>query len=129
VDLPLGIDLIEFKKAKSFYRAHRDALSSFFSIEETGYIRQSPKPHECLALLLSAKEAVFKTLSAPWMGPTGFRNIQIVPRGDGEFSFKLKGPLKKFSSKQSTSKIAFIKRRKYVLAHCRPAVFSSCAGI
>jgi len=129
VDFSVGIDLIEFKKAKSFYRAHRDALNSFFSREEAGFIRQSSKPHESLAVLLSAKEAVFKTLNSPWMGRTGFRDIQIIPCGDGVFSFKLKGHLKKFSSNQLSSKITFIKRKNYILAHCQPAAFSLCVGI
>ena len=73
--LSLGVDLVEIKKAKKFYQTHRHHLVSFFSKTEVSSIRRSKKPYERLALLLAAKEAVFKSLDLPWMGPGGFRKI------------------------------------------------------
>ena len=57
------------------------------------------RPHERLAVLLAAKEAVFKTLRHPWMGIEGFRKISVKPLKKG-------------------LKISFIKNKKYVVALC-----------
>jgi len=125
----IGIDAIELKKAASFYKIHQDRLDSFFVKKEADFIRQSPKPHESLAMILAAKEAVFKAFSLPWMGLTGFKNIEIIPHSDKEFFFRLHGRLRKFSSKKIFSGISFLKRKNYVVATCHPVASLSCAGI
>jgi len=56
----LGIDLVEIKKAKSFYDRHKENLGSFFTAREVLEIKQSKKPHVQMALCLAAKEALFK---------------------------------------------------------------------
>ena len=48
----LGVDIIELKKARAFYVAHRDRLPK--------YIRESARPVEELAFYLAKKEAAFK---------------------------------------------------------------------
>ena len=48
----LGVDLIELRRAKAFYLAHRGRLPVF--------IRKSKRPVETLAFYLAKKEAAFK---------------------------------------------------------------------
>ena len=48
----LGVDLVELKRAKAFYLAHRDRLPLF--------IRKSKRPVEALAFYLAKKEAIYK---------------------------------------------------------------------
>ena len=124
----IGTDLIEFKKAAFFYHAHRDRLDIFLIKKEADFIRQSPKPHESLAMILAAKEAVFKAFCFPWMGLTGFKNIEIIPQPDREFSFRLRGPFGKFYSRKFFSGISWVKHKNYVVATCRPAAPLSCVG-
>lgn len=75
----LGLDLIEFQKARQFYRRHKDSLNSFFNADEINYIQKSGKPAEALAVLLASKEAVFKALPNKNAGIAAFRNIAIKP--------------------------------------------------
>ena len=60
--LSLGVDLIEFKRVKSFYKEHRASLGLFFDRWEVAYVQNSRKPYVALAELLGAKEAVYKAL-------------------------------------------------------------------
>ena len=125
---PLGVDLLEWKKAKAFYQMHRDNLGKFLSPTEAVFVQKSRKPHESLAMLLSAKEAVFKALGLSWMGISGFRNIQNLP-GKTYFSFRLKGGLKKNISSKNLPVLSFAKSRRHVVATCHPREFMPCAGI
>ena len=109
--IPLGIDLIEIKKARRFYRAHEDRLGSLFSKKELRTIRRSKKPYERMAVLLAAKEAVFKALRAPWMGPAGFREIRLVPVSRRRPQFK-----------GVRFRLAFENTKNYVIARCYPGV-------
>lgn len=122
-DVLLGVDLIEFKKAERFYKTHRYGLSKFLSRGEISRVRQDREPHKSLAEILAAKEAVFKALRLPWMGRSGFRDIRIVPRKDGGFSFKLAGSLKKASPKRTGVRIQSLRNARYVVVKCVP-----CAG-
>lgn len=112
----LGVDLVEIQKAKDFYRAHRDRLKDWLAPEEISYIRESRKPYESLAVLLAAKEAVFKALSRPWMGPFGFGDIQIVP-GKNKVSCRFRGPFEPFDGKKRFT-LSFYKDKRYVVALC-----------
>ena len=100
----LGVDLIELQKAKNFYRTHKDGLNSFFNDKEILYIRSSKRPHEALAALLAAKEAVFKALPALGTGIAAFRNIEISHEKGNQFSFP-------------GLKLQVFKEKKYVVAH------------
>lgn len=131
---PLGVDMLEWKKAKSFFDAHRGNLDRFLCSTEASFVLSSPKPHESLALILSAKEAVFKSLGRPWMGPSGFQDIQIIP-GEPHFSFRLTGQFRKKFPKRVPSGISFVKNRRHVVATCHPCLPAgtrtpdlSCAG-
>ena len=126
--LPLGVDMLEWKKAKAFYRAHHENLSRFLNPTETVFVQTSRKPHESLAMLLSAKEAVFKALGVSWMGLSGFRSIQILP-GKNNFSFRLKGALKKKLSAKNPAVLSFTNNRHHIIATCHPREKTSCAGI
>jgi phosphopantetheine--protein transferase-like protein len=76
----LGIDLVEIKKAKTFFKRHASRLDSFFTKSEMRFIFSESNRCENLALLLAAKEAVFKTKGAAWMGPRGFKTIKIATK-------------------------------------------------
>ena len=56
----IGIDLVEIKRAKLFYKEHKDVLGSFLRKEEARAVRESARPYETLAGILAAQEAVFK---------------------------------------------------------------------
>ncbi len=121
----MGVDLVEYKKARAFYGRHKNRLSSYFGKAEISMIEKGPRPHETLAMILAAKEAVFKSCGAPWMGTQGFREILIVARGSRQLSFRLRGNFKRSFTKRRTPALTFTKSRNYVIAKChsRP-----CAG-
>jgi phosphopantetheinyl transferase (holo-ACP synthase) len=129
---PLGVDMLEWKKAEAFYKEHRGKLASFLCPEEVTYVKSSRKPHESLAMILSAKEAVFKTLDLPWMGISGFESIQILPSKKW-YSFRLKKPLQKKITREIPLAISFIKNRSHIIAYCHPRAQAlepiPCAGI
>ena len=125
---PLGVDMLEWKKAKAFYETHRDSLGRFLCPTEASFVLTSRKPYESLAMILSAKEAVFKALGISWMGLSGFQKIRILP-ANGPFSFRLKGNFKKKISRKVPLEISFVKSRHHVVATCHPCGQTSCAGI
>ncbi len=115
----LGVDLVEYKKAKTFYTEHRGRLPDYFDKSEVSLIRKARRPYESLAMLLAAKEAVFKSSDLPWMGPEGFRKIRIVRRKNAELSFRLKGDFKRGFPDGSVSSLFILKKKNYVVAGCR----------
>ena len=119
LDWPLGVDVVEFKKAGRLYRSHKNRLGSFLSTPEISYVKKSARPEESLALLLAAKEAVFKSLPLSWMGPAGFGKIQILPKKNKKFSFRLKGDLKKVSPRRPLE-LSYVKTADCVVMQCRP---------
>ena len=110
---PLGVDLIELKRAKRFYRTYKNRLGSFFSDTEIGVIQRSKKPHESFAILLAAKEAAFKALPQPGVGIAAFRNIEILPKLKGELTLKFKKTKRKESIKFSV-----LKNTRVVIVQC-----------
>ena len=110
---PLGIDLIEIKKAKRLYEFHKDRLGSFFSPREITYIERSRKPHENFAVLLALKEAVFKAELRFGTGLAVFRNIEMIPRNKKKFSMRLNEKPKKVNYK-----FFILRNKKYVVAQC-----------
>ena len=124
---PLGVDILEWKKAAAFYGNHRDRLGALFHPNELAFVRHSAKPKKAFALVFSAKEAVFKALGGSFMGISGFRDIQLFPKKN--FSFKLKGRLKKNSLLGPSLKVSFKKTRRHVVATCHPGSLTPCVGI
>ncbi len=114
----LGVDIVEYKRARAFYSRHKNRLTSFFGRAEISMIEKGPKPHETLAMLLAAKEAVFKSSGAPWMGTHGFREILIVAYGDRRLSFRLRGNFKRSFTRRRQPQLTFLKGRDYVIAQC-----------
>lgn len=85
----IGVDLLEFKRVKSFYEAHRDSLDSVLDAAEVAYVRhRGTKPAERLARVLAAKEAVYKALGGQARGMAGFLDVRVVSRKSGKISFK-----------------------------------------
>jgi len=108
----IGIDIVEWKKARSFYGRHRARLDSFLTASEKKFVENGPKPDKALAMIFAAKEAAFKTLGMSWMGPEGFRRIKVRPVSSKRFSFLTPGGRK--------LRITFKMNRRYVVACCVP---------
>jgi phosphopantetheine--protein transferase-like protein len=81
----LGVDILEWKKARSFYRAHGERLGAWLSEAERDFVETKTKPHEAFAMIFAAKEAVLKALGAQTVGPDALRSIRLVPRRAGKF--------------------------------------------
>ena len=111
---------MELETAKSLYRSHGRRLKTLFSREEISYIQKDKKPHERLAVLLAAKEAVFKALGPAWMGMSGFQDIQIFPQSNHRLTARLKGSFGRLNKKQKNLEISLLKKnRNYVVVGCR----------
>ncbi|MBI3315601.1 MAG: 4'-phosphopantetheinyl transferase superfamily protein [Candidatus Omnitrophica bacterium] len=106
----IGVDLVEIQKAKRFYSRHHRHLKKFFCPPEMDFIQKGQRPYERLAVLLAAKEAVFKTLSLPWMGLGGFQDIRVVP---GRRRGRLKGFLR-----SKTFEVTYAVNKTYAVARC-----------
>ena len=111
----LGVDLVEIKKAESFYRRHAGKLDSFFNSKEISFMKR--RSCERLAMLLAAKEAVFKWTGLPWMGPANFKNVRILP-GKRKMSFRLTGALAVKDPAARSAQLSFFKNKHYVIAQC-----------
>ena len=80
-----------------------------------------------MAVLLAAKEAVFKAMGKDWMGTEGFRKIHIIPAGGQSFCFRLKGDFSKLRLRRLNLYGSFKKNRDYVIANL-PAVADAGRG-
>ena len=114
---PLGVDLVDTRKAKSFYQTHKDDLDSFFSLEEISKIKKSPKPHKRLAIYLAAKEAVYKALFGTKVGMLGFRNI-LISQNRNRLSFQLDRSLGRRHLSGQSLKLSIVEKKKYVVVQC-----------
>ena len=101
----LGIDAVELKKARRFYRDHASRLKNFFSANEISFISKKKSKPEALALILAAKEAVFKAIGDAWMGPAGFQNIEVV-HDNGRLGFE-------------NCRFSIMRRKDLVIVQCR----------
>lgn len=127
----LGVDVVEYRKARLFYVRHKNRLGEYFGKNEVAMIRKSHKPYESLALLLAAKEAVFKSSALPWMGAGGFRKIQILSQRSNRLSFRLKGNFKKGFARRPAPMLSYLKGKDFVIAECRSSASKDrpeCAG-
>lgn len=59
---PLGVDILEWKKARAFYRTHSARLNEWLNADERRFVENKNKPHEAFAMVFAAKEAAFKAL-------------------------------------------------------------------
>ncbi len=111
----VGVDLVELKRAKVFYRAHHSRLDAYFNEEEIAFVKRARRRgHERLAVLLAAKEAAFKASGQPWMGPEGFRSITVVPSARTRMlACRTASPLpvRRFS-------LTYLVRKHFVVARC-----------
>jgi phosphopantetheine--protein transferase-like protein len=116
--LSLGIDLVEFKKAKTFYGSHQTNLRTFFTRGEINQIRRNKNPHKKLAVILAAKEAVFKAISpdGKWLG---FTDITILAGPQRDVRFRL-GRRFHPTSRRLGWKLECIQKKDFVIASCRP---------
>ena len=119
---PLGVDILEWKKAGAFFRSHEEKLGELLSPSEIAFIRSSSNRARAFAMIFSAKEAAFKTLGAPFFGLSGFREVTILPKKD--FSVRFGGRFKKMSF--VPLKVCFKKTRRHVVATCHAE--PACAG-
>lgn len=86
ISRPLGVDILEREKARSFYRLHKDRLSQILLPSELAYLKKVKNKTDKLAEILAAKEAVFKALGGSWMGLSGFKKIRLsIDRTSGAF--------------------------------------------
>lgn len=123
--LSLGVDIVEYKKARVFYARHKNRLKTYFDKNEVSLIQKGQKPYETLALLLAAKEALFKSSGLAWMGTDGFRKIRILARKHNQLSFRLQGNFKRSFIRRPAPVLSFLTSRDYVIAKCHS---SPCVG-
>ena len=109
----LGIDLVELKKARRFYFAHRSRLEHCLAPEEAAFVRRSRRRAEALARVLAGKEAVLKALPpASQTGPQTLRGIRMIP-GKTRWSFRVPG---KSPISLKRSRLSFFSNKRYVIA-------------
>ncbi len=82
---PLGVDILEWKKAGEFYRLHRDRLANWLTADEKKFIASNRKPHEAFAMIFAAKEAVSKALGIRVAGPEALKAIRLKPNTARQF--------------------------------------------
>ena len=105
---PIGVDILEWKKARSFYRAHRERLDQWLTQEERSFVKKRSKPYEAFAMLFAAKEAVFKAVGARGFGPDALRRIRLEPQTQGRFKVVDHARLE----------VAIRRHRRHVVACC-----------
>lgn len=114
VRVPVGVDLVEYKKAGAFYRRHRLSLRDFFHPDELKSVRVHRRPHEALAVLLAAKEAAWKALGAPGFGPSFFKTLRVT-RYHGALRCAAPGSRKPLE-------LSVTKKSAFVVVHCAAPV-------
>ncbi len=73
----VGVDILNPNKvARLFEHSPEKTLQNLFTPLERKYVVGASKIARA-ARLLTAKEAFFKALNASWLGPDGFKNIEV----------------------------------------------------
>ena len=108
---PLGVDILEWKKAGAFYRSHRNRLSTWLTADERNFIENEKRPQEAFAMIFAAKEAVSKALGVRALGPDALRRIRLKPRNSSKFSIL----------KHSSLEVTVSRHRRHVVACCHPS--------
>jgi phosphopantetheine--protein transferase-like protein len=83
--IPLGVDILEWKKAKAFYEKHSRRLGSWLTSEERLFVEKKDKPHEAFAMIFAAREAAFKALG---------RECRVVPVSSTRFAVRDRSKLR-----------------------------------
>lgn len=107
---PLGVDLIEIKKAKEFYETHGGRLADLLTENELRFLKKSKKRYDHFAMLLSGKEAVYKALGGPKSRVASFEKIPLSVDSKRQLFFKPKSRKK--------IKLEFIKTKNFIIASC-----------
>jgi phosphopantetheine--protein transferase-like protein len=108
--LPLGVDILEWKKARSFYETHRLRLSEWLTDAERKFVEEKKHPHQAFAVVFAAKEAAYKAIGKNGLGPDAIRRVSLVPRS-----------LRKFSvAKNPSLEVTVRHHRRHVVAFCHP---------
>ena len=92
--LGIGTDIIALKRVQeALQRSGKAFMDRVFTPDEQEQARNKPFPEQYLALLFAGKEAVFKTLGAPWDQGVTLRDIEIREGPKGEPLPQLNGRL------------------------------------
>ena len=89
----LGIDLVDIARAARLIEGRDDRqLGRIFTFREIDYARRKPDPSRHFAARLAAKEAAFKAMAGNDLArAVGWRDIEVVPRGDGRPTLEFHG--------------------------------------
>ena len=113
----IGIDLVEYKKAKSLLLSGQTRLGRVLSDREQKHLKNSSQPEQILAAYLASKEAVFKSLNAVWMGPDNFKKIEIDLDKSDTARFKLGRGFRTLSGKKRGN-LSIQRYHRYAVATC-----------
>ena len=108
---PLGVDILEWKKAGDFYRLHQHRLSDWLTADEKKFVAGRQKPYEGFAMIFAAKEAASKALGLSAAGPEALRSIRLKPRNSRKFSVL----------KHTLLEVTVSRHRRHVVACCHSA--------
>lgn len=108
---PLGVDILEWKKAAAFYRLHQERLSSWLTDDEKNFIENKKNPSEAFAMIFAAKEAVSKAMGVRASGPEALRKIRLEPRNARQF--RVAG--------RKSLEVTVSRHRRHVVACCHSA--------
>ena len=89
----VGVDLVDIARVERLLAGKGEhAVRRLFTADEARYCESRPHPVLHFAARLAAKEAVFKALAGdPGARGIGWREIEVVPHGDGRPSITLHG--------------------------------------
>ena len=106
---PLGVDILEWKKARAFYDRHSGKIASMLAPSERRFVNRTRRPDRAFAMIFAAQEAAFKAVGKP---------CRILPRSAERFEVlnhpQLEGILRE--------------TRRHVVACCHALQSPRCAG-
>lgn len=105
----LGVDLLELKKARHFYKRHENRLAGLFSADEMKFMGDGKLAYKRCAMLLAGKEAVYKAIGGVRSAVEGFEKISLSQCG-GQLFYKHK------NKKRLT--LDFISTKNFIIASC-----------
>ena len=89
----IGVDLVDIERIERMLASKGErAVRRLFSEDEARYCSAKARPAQHFAARVAAKEAAFKALAGePEARGIGWREIEVVPHGDGRPSLALHG--------------------------------------
>lgn len=115
----LGVDLVEFEKAEFFYQTHQHDLSRIFNPKEVLFIRNHRKPSIAVAMILGAKEALYKAGCSRQPGLLEFNTLQTIP-GTKKINYKIKLTNQRKSKACLKPVLSFIRKKRFIVVQCVP---------